>query len=157
MTVLPADVCALAHTSRSMVRGLALLGGPSGLPQRAKPERFRPLAARNDPAGRTWTGQPPRASGRRLDADQGTEAAGVELHEYNEAWAQKSKANLKELRRTRNDKDVTENLKGLEKAAKTSENVMPHLVKCCHAYATVGEMAGVFRQTFGEWKEPDFY
>ena len=89
--------------------------------------------------------------------DPGTEAAAVELHEYNEAWAEKSKANLKELRRTRNGKDVAETLKGLEKAAKTSENVMPHLVKCCHAYATVGEMAGVFRQVFGEWKEPDFY
>ncbi len=45
----------------------------------------------------------------------------------------------------------------LEKAAKGSDNVMPHLVKCCHAYATVGEMAGVFRQTFGEWNEPEFY
>ena len=89
--------------------------------------------------------------------DPGSEAASVELHEYNEAWAEKSKANLKELRRTRNDKDVAETLKGLEKAAKGSENVMPHLVKCCHAYATVGEMAGVFRQVFGEWKEPDFY
>ncbi len=89
--------------------------------------------------------------------DQGPEAADVELHEYNEAWAEKSIANLKELRRTRNDKDVSESLKGLEKAAKGSENVMPHLVKCCHAYATVGEMAGVFRQVFGEWKEPDFY
>ncbi|MDY6793130.1 MAG: methylmalonyl-CoA mutase family protein [Thermodesulfobacteriota bacterium] len=90
---------------------------------------------------------------------RGTEAdkTDVELHEYNEAWAEKSKANLNELRRTRNNRDVTESLKALEKAAKTDENVMPHLVKCCHAYATVGEMAGVFRQTFGEWKEPDFY
>src|SRR3989339_455029 len=89
--------------------------------------------------------------------DPGSEPAAVELHEYNEAWAEKSKANLKEVRRTRNGKDVAETLKGLEKAAKGSENVMPHLVKCCHAYATVGEMAGVFRQVFGEWKEPDFY
>ncbi len=96
-------------------------------------------------------------SEKGTDKDPGTEAAAVELHEYNEAWAEKSKANLKELRRTRNDKDVAETLKGLEKAAKGSENVMPHLVKCCHAYATVGEMAGVFRQVFGEWKEPDFY
>jgi len=52
---------------------------------------------------------------------------------------------------------VRESLKALEKAAKTKKNVMPYLVKCCHAYATVGEMAEVFRQTFGEWKEPEFY
>jgi len=89
--------------------------------------------------------------------DKETEKTDVELHEYNEDWAKKSKANLKELRRTRNDREVKESLTVLEKAAKTNENVMPYLVKCCHAYATVGEMAGVFRQTFGEWKEPDFY
>ncbi len=81
----------------------------------------------------------------------------MELHEYNEEWAQRSKANLKELRLTRNDNDVTQALKALEKAAKGNDNVMPYLVKCCHAYATVGEMAGVFRKTFGEWNEPDFY
>ncbi|MBW2589762.1 MAG: methylmalonyl-CoA mutase, partial [Deltaproteobacteria bacterium] len=85
------------------------------------------------------------------------EQTDVELHEYNEEWAIKSKAGLKELRRTRNDQDVNQSLKALEKAAGTNENVMPYLVKCCHAYATVGEMAGVFRQTFGEWNEPDFY
>lgn len=81
----------------------------------------------------------------------------VELHEYNEAWAEKSKANLKELKRTRNDKEVKDSLAALEKAARGSDNVMPHLVRCCHAYATVGEMAGVFREAFGEWNEPEFY
>ncbi len=94
----------------------------------------------------------------KQSADGPDEApANVELHEYNEAWAEQSKANLKELRRTRNDREVSASLNALEKAAKGSDNVMPHLVRCCHAYATVGEMAGVFRQVFGEWKEPDFY
>ena len=91
------------------------------------------------------------------EAAKYTEATQVELHEYNEEWAEKSKTNLKELRRSRNDKEVSSSLKELEKAAKSNENVMPHLVKCCHAYATVGEMAGVFRDIFGEWNEPDFY
>ncbi len=90
-------------------------------------------------------------------ADDDTQKTDVELHEYNEDWATKSKANLEELRRTRDDKAVKESLKALEKAAKGNDNVMPHLVKCCHAYATVGEMAGVFRDVFGEWKEPEFY
>ncbi len=81
----------------------------------------------------------------------------MELHEYNEEWAKKSKANLKELKKTRNDEEVALSLAALEKAARGSDNVMPHLVKCCHAYATVGEMAGVFREVFGEWNEPDFY
>ena len=89
--------------------------------------------------------------------DTTAEKTDVELHEYNEAWAEKSRTNLKELRRTRNGKAVSQSLAALEKAARGNDNVMPHLVKCCHAYATVGEMAGVFRQVFGEWHEPDFY
>ncbi|MCF6245771.1 MAG: methylmalonyl-CoA mutase family protein [Desulfobacula sp.] len=93
----------------------------------------------------------------QADGEDDTQKTDVELHEYNEDWAIKSKANLEELRRTRNDKKVKDSLAALEKAAKGSDNVMPHLVKCCHSYATVGEMAGVFRDVFGEWKEPEFY
>jgi len=39
-------------------------------------------------------------------------------------------------------------------AAKDSENVMPYLVDCCHAYATVGEMVACLKQQWGEFKEP---
>ncbi len=87
----------------------------------------------------------------------GTEKSDVELHEYNEEWAKHSISSLKEVRRTRNDKEVKDSLKALEKAAKGKDNIMPRLVRCCHAYATVGEMTGVFRDVFGEWTEPDFY
>jgi methylmalonyl-CoA mutase N-terminal domain/subunit len=34
---------------------------------------------------------------------------------------------------------------------------MPFLVDCCKAYATVGEMAGVFRQVYGEYREPSIF
>ncbi len=34
---------------------------------------------------------------------------------------------------------------------------MPVLVDCCRAYATVGEMTGVFREAFGQWKEPGIF
>jgi len=81
----------------------------------------------------------------------------VDLHQYNDQWAEKQQADLKELKRTRNNREVTVTLKALETAARQNENVMPHLVKCCKAYATVGEMARVFRETFGEWKEPTIF
>jgi len=81
----------------------------------------------------------------------------VELHEYNEAWAQEQIARLKELKRTRDNKGVKDTLKALEKAASEKRNVMPYLVSCCKAYATVGEMADVFRQVFGEHKEPSIF
>jgi len=81
----------------------------------------------------------------------------VELHEYNEAWAQLQIDRLKELKRDRDNKAVNESLKGLEKAAREKTNVMPYLVACCKAYATVGEMANVFRDIFGEYVEPSIF
>ncbi|MBL8288262.1 MAG: methylmalonyl-CoA mutase [Rubrivivax sp.] len=39
-------------------------------------------------------------------------------------------------------------------AAKDRENVMPWLVDCCHAYATVGEMVQRLKKEWGEFKEP---
>ena len=81
----------------------------------------------------------------------------VELHEHNESWAQEQIARLRELKRTRDNKAVKDTLKALEKAASEKKNVMPYLVDCCKAYATVGEMANVFRQVFGEHKEPSIF
>jgi len=81
----------------------------------------------------------------------------VELHEYNEKWAEKQIESLKELRRTRNNTEVSQLLKQLEKDIRDKKNVMPCLVKCCRAYATVGEMTGVFREVFGEWDEPSIF
>ncbi|MGM0664882.1 MAG: acyl-CoA mutase large subunit family protein [Thermodesulfobacteriota bacterium] len=81
----------------------------------------------------------------------------VELHEYNEEWAQKQIEKLQSLRKERDGQKVKDSLRALERAAKDKENVMPHLVECCKAYATVGEMAGVFRQVFGEYVEPSIF
>lgn len=81
----------------------------------------------------------------------------VELHEYDDSWTDTQIARLKELRRTRNNRDVTRLLGELEKAARSDRNVMPVLVDCCRAYATVGEMAGVFREVYGEWREPSLF
>jgi methylmalonyl-CoA mutase N-terminal domain/subunit len=89
---------------------------------------------------------------------EGTEAqTDVELHEYNEQWVENQTAGLRELRRTRENREVTRLLKELEKGARDGTNVMPLLVDCCRAYATVGEMAGVFRDVFGEWQEPSIF
>jgi methylmalonyl-CoA mutase, N-terminal domain len=81
----------------------------------------------------------------------------VELHDYNEAWAQQQMERLKELKKTRDGGAVKESLKALEKAAGEKRNVMPFLVDCCKEYATVGEMANVFRDVFGEHKEPSIF
>ncbi len=90
-----------------------------------------------------------------VDEDQ--EQTDVELHEYNEEGVAQQISDLKELRRTRDNREVARTLKALEQATRSGKNVMPLLVDCCRAYATVGEMAGVFRDIFGEWEEPSIF
>jgi methylmalonyl-CoA mutase N-terminal domain/subunit len=90
-------------------------------------------------------------------ADEVEDQTDVELHEYNEEWVDHQLSSLKELRRTRDDREVTRTLKELENGTRAAKNVMPLLVDCCRAYATVGEMAGVFRDLFGEWEEPSLF
>ena len=58
---------------------------------------------------------------------------------------------LNEVRRTRDNREVSQRLKALEQAAKGSENTMPYLVEAAKSYATLGEMMDVFRDVFGEY------
>ncbi len=81
----------------------------------------------------------------------------VELHEYDERWAQLQIDRLKELKEGRDSRAVSLALEALRKAARGRENVMPRLVECCKVYATVGEMADVFRDVFGEYVEPGIF
>jgi methylmalonyl-CoA mutase N-terminal domain/subunit len=41
-----------------------------------------------------------------------------------------------------------------EAAAKERENLMPYLVDCAHAYATIGEMVSMLKREWGEFQEP---
>jgi methylmalonyl-CoA mutase, N-terminal domain len=39
-------------------------------------------------------------------------------------------------------------------ASSDTQNLIPHLIDCCHAYATVGEMVATLKQCWGEFEEP---
>ncbi len=60
---------------------------------------------------------------------------------------------LRELRASRSAASVVERLSALEKAARSSENLMPHILACSEAYATVGEISDRLRTVFGEYRE----
>ena len=85
------------------------------------------------------------------------ESMDVELHEYNWDSATGQIESLRAVRRERSEKDVARTLKELESATRDGKSVMPYLVSCCKAYASVGEMAGIFRQIFGEFNEPSLF
>ena len=61
-------------------------------------------------------------------------------------------ARLQELRRTRDNREVAARLRDLERAARGADNLMPPLLEAARAYATLGEMMGVFREVFGEYQ-----
>jgi methylmalonyl-CoA mutase N-terminal domain/subunit len=84
------------------------------------------------------------------------ESKDVELHEYTGETAEKQFEELKRVKRERDQRETTRTLLDLEKATRTGKNVMPYLVDCCKAYATVGEMTRIFRDVYGEFKEPGF-
>ena len=59
---------------------------------------------------------------------------------------------LNDVRRRRDNREVTEKLRQLESAARGHENLMPPLIEAAKAYATLGEMMDVFREVFGEYQ-----
>ncbi|MDY7040830.1 MAG: methylmalonyl-CoA mutase family protein, partial [Chloroflexota bacterium] len=63
-------------------------------------------------------------------------------------------ARLQRVRAERDNQDVGERLAALETAARGSDNLMPFILDAVRAYATLGEICGVFREVFGEYREP---
>ena len=69
--------------------------------------------------------------------------------------AARALAKYERLRETRDDAAAQASLQRLgEAAAKDRENLMPYLVDCCLAYATVGEMVTRLKAEWGEFQEP---
>ena len=59
---------------------------------------------------------------------------------------------LNEVRRTRDNHAVKQRLADLEAAARRQQNLMPPILDAVREYATLGEVMGVFRQVFGEYR-----
>jgi methylmalonyl-CoA mutase N-terminal domain/subunit len=64
---------------------------------------------------------------------------------------------LREVKARRDNGDVRARLEALTKAAATPENLMPHLLDCARAYATLGEMSDALAAVFGEYQEQPFF
>jgi methylmalonyl-CoA mutase N-terminal domain/subunit len=62
-------------------------------------------------------------------------------------------ARLRDLRASRDARAVDARLCGLENAARSSDNLMPHILACAEAYSTVGEISDRLRAVFGEYHE----
>jgi methylmalonyl-CoA mutase N-terminal domain/subunit len=60
---------------------------------------------------------------------------------------------LRELRRSRDNRESSRTLQALEAACRNGENVMPHLLDAVNAYCTLQEMTDVMRDVFGVYQE----
>ena len=63
---------------------------------------------------------------------------------------------LAEVREKRDNARVRQALDSMGSAASTDANLMPYILECVRAYATLGEMCDAFRKVYGTYEEPAF-
>ena len=73
--------------------------------------------------------------------------------QVDESVARHQNERLRKLRAERSREAVERHLAGLARAAQGSENLMPHILDCVKAYATLGEICDALRQVFGTYEE----
>jgi methylmalonyl-CoA mutase N-terminal domain/subunit len=81
----------------------------------------------------------------------------VEIHRHLEEVAEQQIAALARHRAERDHARVARTLAALREAAAGQTNVMPALVEAVKAYATIGEICGVLREVFGEYRVTSVY
>jgi len=62
-------------------------------------------------------------------------------------------ARLERIRSQRDSKSVERALEQLKRAAQGDDNLMPPILEAVRSYATLGEICGVLREVFGEYKQ----
>jgi len=81
----------------------------------------------------------------------------VDIHRHVETVAAEQVAALRALRAQRDARRVAGALDALRAVAAGDGNVMPALVEAVTTYATIGEICGVLREVFGEYRAPQVY
>jgi methylmalonyl-CoA mutase N-terminal domain/subunit len=64
---------------------------------------------------------------------------------------------LANLRKTRDQTRVENALASLRTAAKTNENMMPHILEAARSYCTLYEIRAAMEEVFGAYREPVFF
>ena len=85
------------------------------------------------------------------------EGIDIPLLKMDEKGEERQIKRLRSLRKERNQQKVKKHLEALKHAAEGEENLMPFILDCVHSYATLGEICQVFRDVFGEYREPTLY
>jgi methylmalonyl-CoA mutase N-terminal domain/subunit len=84
---------------------------------------------------------------------------GMEEHNLLEIDSQVEEVQKKKLAATKSSRkgnEVKNALSELGNAIEKNENLMPHLINAVKCYATIGEICGVMRQKWGEFRGPTY-
>jgi methylmalonyl-CoA mutase N-terminal domain/subunit len=97
-------------------------------------------------------------SGNRIivgvNAFRTEEASMPDLHKVDPAIREVQTRKLNEVKESRDSDAVRQALEKLRGAARDEgENLMPHIIEAVRRYATLGEICGILREEFGEYKE----
>jgi len=86
------------------------------------------------------------------------EESPVETLKIDEKVAAEQVTRLNEVKRTRDGKAVSRALNELRSACKKVDcNVMPVVIEAVKAYATEQEICDIYREVYGEYRDPAFY
>jgi methylmalonyl-CoA mutase N-terminal domain/subunit len=90
----------------------------------------------------------------RYQAEEETPIEILKIDEEVEAGQVKR---LKEVKRTRDSRMVSQSLSNLRDACRSAKNVMPCVIEAVRAYATEQEICDIYREVFGEYRDPGFF
>jgi methylmalonyl-CoA mutase N-terminal domain/subunit len=83
----------------------------------------------------------------------GTTAA-IDVFRYRSGVEERQRQKIERLKQQRDNAAVKKGLQRLKEACLKHENVLPYCIEASRADATEGEIAQVFRETFGLWHPP---
>ena len=80
-----------------------------------------------------------------------------EILRIDEAVEEKQIARLQQVKKERDNRRVVQILSDLRAASRTDKNLMPYVIEAVKEYATGQEICDIWREIFGEYRDPGFY
>jgi methylmalonyl-CoA mutase, N-terminal domain len=81
----------------------------------------------------------------------------VPMVEIDESVGEEQIRRLKDIRRRRDSRAVSQSLNDIRTACKNGDNVMPYCIAAVKHLATKQEICDVYREVYGEYRDPGIY
>ena len=81
----------------------------------------------------------------------------IEMLKIDEKVEAEQVKRLKDVKRSRDNRMVSKTVNDLRAACQSDENVMPRVIEAVRAFATEQEICDVYREVFGEYRDPGFF